>query len=370
MAVEFKDGMDFGVGIDTLQLKVRGHGVTESNPKPLSIGGGQTIKFSLLKVDSFEDYQSAFDFEAEAAATYGLFHGSAKFNFAESHRFHSFSKYLVASVTVTNAFQQIPDPPLREGAIDLLRNGRTDRFREEFGDAFVLGITTGGAYYAVLEFTSNSTEDLQKISAMLDVGEFGVFDGSASFSSAVRRFQGQTSLKVFSLQQGGTDTQQVIDVDGIIRKAGNFPAEIEAKPVPFSAELKDYKALDLPQGPNLVDTENARLVLQNFFKVRNDLVQKLNDIQFIQLHPEQFIDPEKFDLPGMQSQITEALNLITRNASTCVNRVMDCNFPNPPIPQLSLPRRIEKSGGGEEVGGGGGPLIINDKAPFPPLIPR
>jgi hypothetical protein len=324
--VDFEDPMNYGAGAESLRIKVRGNGVTGGTPQSVPGGGGQTIQFSLLKVDSYEDYQSAFNLDAEASAIYGLFHASAKFSFAESHKFHSYSKYLVASIVVTNAFEQIPDPKLIDPARTLLANGQQDRFRAEFGDSFVLGIKTGGEYHAVLEFTSQTQEDLTKISAALEVGEFGVFSAEASFSSAVQRFTGQTSLKVDSFQQGGHDTSPTINIDEIIKKASEFPAGIAQAAVPFQAFLQDYEALDLPPGPTFVDIDNARLVLQRFLPLRNALVQKLNDIDYILANPDQFENVASFDLAAMETSLTDALNELTQNASTCVDNPKDCHF--------------------------------------------
>jgi len=335
--VDFEDPMKFGMGVQTLQLKARGTGVEGS--APASVGGGaQTVGFALLKIDTFEQYQRAFGFDASASATYGLFHASAKFSFAEQHRYNSFSKYLVASIVVTNAFEQLGNPRLTDDAAEVFANNEK-RFYEQFGDSFVLGVTTGGAYFAVLEFTSESTADLHNISAALEGGEFGLFSGQAEFSSAVQRFSGQTSLRINSFQQGGSDTKQAVNVDDIIEKAATFAPDVRTSAVPVSAFLQDYKTLKLPPGANLVDIENARLVLQNFAPLRNTLVQKLNEIEYIQLHPDQFVDPEQFDLAGMQNSVSETLRVITRNASTCANNAKDCQFPDVAIPTIRLPER-------------------------------
>ena len=343
--VDFEEPMDFGIGVQALRHKVRGRGVSGGTPQSVLGGGGQTVEFSLLKVDSYEDYQSAFNFDAEASAIYGLFHASAKFSFAESHNYHSYSKYLVASIVVTNAFKQIPDPKLTDSARTLLEDGDDDRFRAQFGDSFVLGIKTGGEYHAVLEFTSQTQEDLTKISAALEAGQFGLFSAEASFSSAVQRFKGQTSLKVDSFQQGGEHTNQTINADEIIKKASEFPSDVKQVAVAYQAFLQDYEALDLPPGPNFVDIENARLVIQRFLPLRNSLVQKLNDIDYIFANPDQFEDVASFDLVTMQKNVTDALNELTQKASNCVNKPKDCKFTpvavNPHT--LLLPKR--KAGG-------------------------
>jgi hypothetical protein len=331
--VDFEDPMDFGMGDNSLQLLARGTGVTGSAPD--SVSGGQAVQFSLN--EAYEDFQRAFDFSADASASYGLFHASAKFRYAENHKFKSFSRYLVASVIVTNAFRQLHNVQLTDSAHTLLANGQTDRFHEELGDTFVLGITTGGAYYAVLEFTCESEQDQKSISAQLDVGEYGLFDAEAKFSSRMQDFKGHTSLTVDSFQQGGADTRQSVNVDDIIAKATNFPLDVKQVAVPFSAFLQDYKTLDLPAGPNPTDVENARLVLQNYLALRNQLVQKLNEIEYIQQFPDRFVNPEQFDLAGMHSQVAQLLNQVTRGASACVNKIMDCQFPEISIPTFSLP---------------------------------
>jgi len=335
--VDFEYPMDFGKGVNRLQLLARGTGVTGSVPDSVSGGGGQTVQFSLKKIETYEDFQSAFDFEADASASYGLFHASAKFKYAENHKFKSFSQYLVVNVIVTNAFRQMHDIQLTPPAQDLIKNGQTKRFYEEFGDTFVLGITTGGAYYAVLEFTCESEQDLKDISAQLDVGYYGVFDAQAKFSSRMQDFKGHTSLTVDSFQQGGTDTKQSISIDDIIAKATNFPSEVKQVAVPFTAFLQDYETLDLPAGPNLIDVENARLVLQNYLSLRNQLVQKLNEIEYIQQFPNQFVNPDLNSLAQMHTQIAQLLNQVTRGASACANKVMDCQFTGISIPTFTLP---------------------------------
>jgi hypothetical protein len=335
--VEFQDPMAFGKGIQSLQLRPRGDGVVGDAPPPAS--GSQTVEFALRKIESYDDYQKALGFDADASASYGLFHGSAKFDWSEQHKYTSFSRYLVASITVTNEFQQLANPKLTPSAAALLAAGNTDRFYDEFGDSFVLGITTGGAYFALLEFTSQSESDLSKISATLDVGEYGVFSGQASFSSAVQRFSGQTSLKVDSFQLGGTDTTQAVAVDSIIAKAAGFAPEVQQKAAKFTAFLQDYQTLDLPAGPNPVDIDNARLVLQNYTPLRNQLVERLNEIEYVQIHPDQFVNPQNFDLVSLQSQVSAALRQITSNASVCADSIKNCQFPDVAIPAVTLPPR-------------------------------
>jgi hypothetical protein len=343
--LSFLDGMDFGTGLDTLQLIPRGIGVTDlaGAPPAAPLGGtGDAIVFQLQRTETYEDYQSAFDFGASATGVFGLFGGNAAFNFSEKRKFHGFSQFLVASVTVTKAFKKIPNPRLdaTSDAATLISSGNKDRFRQEFGDMFIIGARMGAAYYAVFEFTCASEEDYTNISASLDAGEFGVFSTSDKFSSSVASLKGHSGLKIVAYQTGGSDEEQETDIDKVITKAAGFAAEVGTTGVPFVAQVQDYASVPLPSPPNFVDIQAKADVLANYATLRNQLVQKMNEIEYIQLHPEQFINPTSFDLKTALAQVTTALNLIKTNASTCVNATSDCKFPDVVIPTITLPSRI------------------------------
>jgi hypothetical protein len=118
--VDFEDPMTFGMGMQSLQHKARGVGV-QGDP-PASVGGGaQTVLFALFKIDSYEQYQRAFGFDADASMSYGLFSASAKFSFAEKFQFNTYSKYLVASIIVTNEFKQLGNPRLSGDAAGVFK---------------------------------------------------------------------------------------------------------------------------------------------------------------------------------------------------------------------------------------------------------
>ena len=237
--LDFLHGMNFGKGFDTLHINLRGDAVqSKTGSAPISVGGpAQSVAFSLLHTESFEDYQSSLTLNADAAAMFGLFGGSASFNFGQQRKFHSFSQFLVVSIQVQNPLLQIPDPVLTPSAHGLLAAGQTDQFQQEFGDSFVLGIGTGGLYYAILEFTSQSQEDLENISGKLEAGEFGVFATEEKFSSSISDFKGQTRLFINSFQIGGVGegAKQEVNIDAIITKARKiFPRRFRMRLNPCS----------------------------------------------------------------------------------------------------------------------------------------
>jgi hypothetical protein len=338
---DFVRGMNFGMGFDSLRGNVRGNAVVSaSGSAPKAPDTGQSVSFSLQRVETNDDYDAALSMSVDAAAVFGLFGGSGSFNLSQQRKFHSYSKYLVVSIRVINPLLQIPDPKLSASAFDLLDANRPDRFQQQFGDSFVLGISGGGLYYAVLEFTSTSQADLDNVSARLDAAEFGVFAAEAKFSSEIQKFSGQTRLQINSFQIGGAGegAGQQVSIDQIIAKAQNFPAEALRNPRNVSVVIQDYFALDLPSHTP-IQVDNARDVLSHYAKIKRALVEKLHDVEYIQLHPEQFVDPQSFDLAKFESNLQEALDALTANASECVEHIELCRFKTQSLPTLTLPSR-------------------------------
>jgi hypothetical protein len=132
--------------------------------------------------------------------------------------------------------------------------------------------------------------------------------------------------------------KQQISIDEIIAKAQSFPTEALHNPRNISAVIQDYFALNLPHHTP-IQVENARDVLKHYAKIRAELQNKLNDIEYIKLHPDQFQDPQNFDLTKFQSDTESALDALTASASQCVEHVELCQFRSPDLPTFILPSR-------------------------------
>ncbi|MBR8835882.1 MAG: hypothetical protein DSM106950_18140 [Stigonema ocellatum SAG 48.90 = DSM 106950] len=66
---EFADGMDYGVGYDSLSGQVRGDWVETTEPKPPIGGAGQEIFFQLHQVNSTQELAQYLDISASANIT-------------------------------------------------------------------------------------------------------------------------------------------------------------------------------------------------------------------------------------------------------------------------------------------------------------
>jgi hypothetical protein len=123
------------------------------------------------------------------------------------------------------------------------------------------------------------------------------------FSKEVSQYTGETNLRVDSFQQGGTDATPAINFDIAIAKALAFPNQVKQSAQSYSVRLQEYQKIDLPKPPNQVKIDNARDVITRYNALRTRLVQLLNDLDYIRLHPDQFVKPEEFPLQDSENKL-------------------------------------------------------------------
>lgn len=337
--VEYVDGMDYRAGFDTLQGKPKGTGITSSDPAPVMGGAGQSTELSLIRVKTADEFQRALDINTNVSVSYGIFGASAAFRFIEDRKFKSYHVYAIAKVRVLNPLSMIHDIRLDSTASSLLSNNNMPRFREEFGDTFVQGIRTGGAYYALLDFNTSSDEEQQRINGKLDFGVLFFASGDVTFERQLKEIHETATAEIQSYQIGGRDQTQPTEIEQVIQKAQTFANDVRDSGVPFQVLLQDYKTLDYPMQANFVDIENAKEQMNLYSRTRNFLQNKLNDIEFVRDNPDQFKDIGMYDIPGKQRQIEQLLDQLRASASACVNDIHACRYTMPEIPLFELPGR-------------------------------
>jgi hypothetical protein len=90
--VAFADPMDFGMGIDSVTLRPRNPNAVAA-PSLKTVRGSndaQDVEFAFFNTETMENFENVFSFNSNMSATYGLFGGSASFEFGKSQKFHSF----------------------------------------------------------------------------------------------------------------------------------------------------------------------------------------------------------------------------------------------------------------------------------------
>lgn len=345
---EFNSFMDFALGFNSVRGDIRGQAITRTPAAPAP-GDGQTVTFHARSVTSIADIQKALAVSAEASAVFLGGGGSASFDFSENSNFHSFSAFLLVTSFVTNASTHMLNEQLRDGTPDapgpkaLIAAGLMDRFTEEFGDFYIKGIETGGKFFAIIEVQTSDSTDQTNVATSLSVNAFvgGAESLNAHFKSAQMQSLSTHKLEINSLQIGGQGdgAKQFLTADEMLNAASNFAKTVFDHPVHFRVELQDYQSLDLPPPPNAADIQNAKDVIADCATLRATWLQFRNDIAFILANPAQF-EPPQTDLSALDDKGADALNLINRAASRCLNNLKDCQFVSTPPPDRSkLPKR-------------------------------
>jgi hypothetical protein len=82
----------------------------------------------------------------------------------------------------------------------------------------------------------------------------------------------------------------------VLKKADGFPEESAGHGIPIIALVQDYQSLPLPALPNAIDFDAAAIKLDIYYRRKNLIVKKLNDIDYIQGHLKEFVNPQEFNL--------------------------------------------------------------------------
>jgi hypothetical protein len=146
----------------------------------------------------------------------------------------------------------------------------------------------------------------------------------------------------------------------MLAAASDFATTVADHPVPYRAELQDYRALDLPAPPNAAELQNAKDVLADCGARREAWLQYRNDIAYIVANPAQFETPP-VALSVLDQESATALNQIKTSASTCLNAIKSCAFTSASLPDRSkLPNRKSTSGDADSQANRGAALARLD----------
>lgn len=326
--VPYTVGMNYGMGVSFLNGSIAGKAVVAGTVKGPDGAIGQTVRYTLTIIKSFEDLYTSLGISVAASGHFGLFKASGKFAYASETKFNSQATFLLARCVVENAFTQAEDALLAPDSdgFRLLENGKSDVFQERYGDGFVRGLQTGGEYFAVISITSSDREEQESIAASFSASYGALFASVAvegKLNDETRSRMSRSEVQVSTYQRGGLGdaTSITSDIEAVMVRLSAFPEQVRLNPVPYSAQLARYTTLALPDGPNPLDIAAQKQALEEYASTRLKLMTLRNDLEFVQLHPEYFVNPPTAEeLNGWQDMLTEQLNAITRQASTCADK--------------------------------------------------
>jgi len=333
--LQYRNGYDFGVGVDTITGAPMGDPIRATEIQEMAGAEGQNVIFTMQRVDSTEQLTEIISASADMSARYGFFSGSASFDFSKEASVNKYSMFLVVSVLVTNAFRQIRRVELAPHAVELWQRGDPEVWRQAMGDRYCRGVTTGGILNVMLRIESESEEHREEISAKIQAGMnvgVGGFDAKAQFSNMMSNVASTTNISLSHLQSGG-DKSIEYTPDKIMEQATHFADSVSGNlAVPFTILASPYEtAVNLPQQPNKFDLRHQKDVIRDCGRLRLKYLDWLSDIEYVLSHPKQFDwkGQEKAkarEIDKKADAIRKALNLVASMASTCSENAMQCEF--------------------------------------------
>jgi hypothetical protein len=325
--VPYTPGMDYGMGVSFLDGTIAGKTVAPGVVAGPTGAVGQVVRYTLTIIKSFEDLFSSLGISVSASGHFGLFKASGKFAYATESKFNSQATFLLARCVVENAFSQAADAALTPDGdgYRLLQQGKTDVFQQRYGDGFVRGLQTGGEYFAVISIISSDREEQESLAASFSAQYGGLFASvsvSAELSEQTKARMSRSEVQVSTYQRGGVGDQTSIteDIAKVMARLQAFPEQVRLNPVPYAAQLARYTTLALPDGPNPLDIAAQKQALEEYAATQLKLMTLRNDLEFVQLHPDYYVDPPSAaELNAWQDMLTDELNNVTRQASICAD---------------------------------------------------
>ena len=286
--VPFLDGMKVGLGYDALTgAATKSTAVEGTSLTAPAQASGQIVKTTLQIAQESSVLHQALGIDVEASAGNLIADASAKFKFANDIAVNSFSQYVVVGVEVFNATLTLDSPALTAQASALLAASNKGRFRDRFGDLFILGIKTGGEYFAVYKVESMDTVERTTIAGEIHAraGAPVVAGGSldVSISNDMAKSKSKLDVSVYVYQAGGNNIATETTLDAIMQKAHLFPTLVGAdQGVPYSVLIHDYTELKLPgDGVSFMDIRNQQDVLNFNANLLDGFKTVVNDIDFV-----------------------------------------------------------------------------------------
>jgi hypothetical protein len=339
--------IDYGRGFDTLTEQSSDYCINYTDTGVGAGANGQQVLFSLTLLEHSSDLEKSLKVSAAASASWGVASVDAKTEFAESSKLELSHVYMLAATTVFNAPILVKNPTLKPDAADTLKLNPT-RFRARCGDAFVSSVTTGGAYYGVLDIATSSKEDSQSIKASLSAS-YSTFKVAADFENSVKNIVKDKQVQVHSFQAGGAgvNADGCNTVDCMLDRATKLPEYVNGidpqhpgNPVIVDIGTMSYSKLALPndaQSP--IDVSNQQEVEQEI-ATGKDLQRDLQaSYSYAYAHQDEYLPFDTGTVATALNTISGNLNTLQSSSALCYRDYTKCAMPalnavTAPMPQL------------------------------------
>lgn len=237
-----------GFGCNTFSGEIRSPALTADDPVvDPGILQGQETEFSFDLIKSKHELNEKMEVSASASYS-GLFNVSAKSKFVKEQKLNRDSVYLLIKVLVTNSRHQLKEYNPAEKFAGFLSATpiNWDTFIKKYGDQFIDQVVTGGEFYALCEFHTESVEDRNALEVQLKGGGWGA-KASGELKKTFDKIDTKMNVTCRLYIRGGCKRLPDIKEDTIIDAALNFPVDVNPEagaPVVYKAVTKDYFVVD------------------------------------------------------------------------------------------------------------------------------
>jgi hypothetical protein len=342
--IPFQEGMKVGFGYDLVQGSALTSPAVQGAISTIQGAGGQRTQSHLVRITDVQTMHEVLGVNVDAGGSYFGVSADVKVDFAKECNVSTISTHVLTGVTVKDAFENFDDPVLTKPASNLITNNNSDRFHQRFGDLFIDGLLKGGEYFAVFEINSVDQSVRQRIASHVEVAFNDIAaagDLQVNINNEIQSTSSHAEVRVHVMQNGAIDhTDQTLK--DILDKARNFPPSVSGNlAVPFAVSLADYTTLELPNDQfNFLEIQNQRDVLAEHARKRFAFLQLLNTISYIRQHPEDFVDADKNldKLAAQFAKVTDDINIMEKEASTCLQNAKACAFTPFDVADFPLPK--------------------------------
>jgi len=336
-------GMAIGAGVNTLNGDIKGDGVLRTLPEPEGPNLSQQITFALKKIETSEELEHTLGLSVSAEGRYGMVSGSAQFNFSQERKVNSYSMFVSLSVDVVNSFIRMRDVNIKAQVLPQITDSGT--FFDAFGDAFVVGMQTGGQLMCLFEIQARSESEKQEISARLDVKAEGLVASgsvSAELNDKLNKLQTEHSATTTIFRIGGNPASPLpSDPNGAVGYALSFANEVKSFGQPLRVLLQSYRSTDnFPAQASLSVPSDEQLAnLMEYLRRRRDAMDLSNQIYYVTSHPEQFpgIEERLPQLQDIENGLAVAIDGMSTDIRVYANKPMHCPAPTWLKPPVQLP---------------------------------
>jgi hypothetical protein len=215
---------------------------------------------------------------------------------------------------------------LDDAAAPLVSSGQAALFSERYGDCFVAGLQSGGQFFGVVRIDVRSESDRQSIENSLS-GSYGPFSADVSVKVQSAMTETRSSAQTFLYYEGGNVQTKPQTPQQLFDAANEWSRSVLTAPKPYTALLLPWIVANGPNPPNAADLDHQRDVLKACAKLRSQVLDRLNFIEYMidPLHSGEFVmaagDPQR--LAGLHAAISGDYDLIQQAASYAINNAKE-----------------------------------------------